>query len=84
MAGNVFIQDSPLEVDTPLKWYQNQNSSQALALLKQEKENQKTVRVDSSGYHSEIKVDSRESSPTPQFKSINSSVLRFLYSPTLT
>ena len=27
--------------------------------------------------------DSQESSPTPQFKSINSSVLRFLYSPTL-
>ena len=28
--------------------------------------------------------DSQESSPTPQFKSINSLVLRFLYSPTLT
>ena len=28
--------------------------------------------------------DSRESSPTPQFKSINSLVLSFLYSPTLT
>ena len=28
--------------------------------------------------------DSEESSPTPQFKSINSSVLSFLYSPTLT
>ena len=27
--------------------------------------------------------DSQESSPTPQFKSINFSVLRFLYSPTL-
>ena len=27
---------------------------------------------------------SRESSPTPQFKSINSSALSFLYSPTLT
>ena len=27
--------------------------------------------------------DSKESSPTPQFKSINSSVLSFLYSPTL-
>ena len=29
-------------------------------------------------------VISQESSPTPQFKSINSSVLRFLHSPTLT
>ena len=29
-------------------------------------------------------TDSQESSPTPQFKSISSSVLRFLYSPTLT
>ena len=28
--------------------------------------------------------DSQESSPTPQFKSINSSVCRLLYSPTLT
>ena len=28
--------------------------------------------------------DSQESSPAPQFKSINSSVLSFLYSPTLT
>ena len=28
--------------------------------------------------------DSQESSPTPKFKSINSSVLRFLHSPTLT
>ena len=28
--------------------------------------------------------DSQESSPTPQFKSINSSVLNFLYSPSLT
>ena len=28
--------------------------------------------------------DSQESSPTPQFKSINSTVLSFLYSPTLT
>ena len=28
--------------------------------------------------------DSQESSPTPQFKGINSSVLGFLYSPTLT
>ena len=28
--------------------------------------------------------DSQEASPTPQFKSINSSVLSFLYSPTLT
>ena len=29
-------------------------------------------------------MDSQESSPTSQFKSINSSVLKFLYSPTLT
>ena len=28
--------------------------------------------------------DSQQSSPTPQFKSINSSMLSFLYSPTLT
>ena len=31
-----------------------------------------------------VQSDSQESSPTPQFKSINSSALSFLYSPTLT
>ena len=31
-----------------------------------------------------VQRDSQESSPTPRFKSINSSVLSFLYSPTLT
>ena len=31
-----------------------------------------------------LSKNSQESSPTPQFKSINSSVLSFLYSPTLT
>ena len=31
-----------------------------------------------------VSQDSQESSPTPQFKSINSSALSFLYSPTLT
>ena len=31
-----------------------------------------------------VQGDSQESSPTPQFKSINSSVFSFLYSPTLT
>ena len=31
-----------------------------------------------------ISFQSKDSSPTPQFKSINSSVLSFLYSPTLT
>ena len=30
------------------------------------------------------KGDSQDSSPAPQFKSINSSALSFLYSPTLT
>ena len=35
------------------------------------------------GYHGSPR-DSQESSPTPHFKSINSSVLSFLYSPTLT
>ena len=31
-----------------------------------------------------VQGDSQESSPTPQFKSVNSSVLNFLYSPNLT
>ena len=37
-----------------------------------------------SGWISLQSRDFQESSPTPQFKSINSSVLSFLYSPTLT
>ena len=37
-----------------------------------------------TGWLSLQSKDSQESSPTPQFKSINSSVLSFLYSPTLT
>ena len=37
-----------------------------------------------TGWISLSPKDSQESSPTPQFKSINSSALSFLYSPTLT
>ena len=37
-----------------------------------------------TGWISLQSKDSQESSPTPQFKSINSSALSFLYSPTLT
>ena len=37
-----------------------------------------------TGFTSLLSRDFQESSPTPQFKSINSSVLRLLYSPTLT
>ena len=37
-----------------------------------------------TGWTSLQSKDSQESSPTPQFKSINSSVLSFLHSPTLT
>ena len=37
-----------------------------------------------TGLISFLREDSQESSPTPQFKSINSLVLSFLYSPTLT
>ena len=37
-----------------------------------------------TGWISLLSKDSQESSPTPQFKSINSSALNFLYGPTLT
>ena len=37
-----------------------------------------------TGWISLCPRDSQESSPTPQFKNINSSALSFLYSPTLT
>ena len=41
------------------------------------------ISLQSKGFSLRVQ-DSQESSPTPQFKSINSSVLSFLYSPTLT
>ena len=37
-----------------------------------------------AGWISLLSKDSKESSPTPQFKTINSLVLSFLYGPTLT
>ena len=37
-----------------------------------------------TGWISLLSKDSKESSPTPQFKSINSLVLSFIYGPTLT
>ena len=42
-----------------------------------------SFRIDWLGLHAVLR-DSQESSPTPQFKSINSSVLSFLHSPNLT
>ena len=41
-----------------------------------------SFRIDWSDFYNSR--DSQESSPTPQFKSINSSALSFLYGPTLT
>ena len=41
-------------------------------------------RVGRVGMGGRTPMDSQESSPAPQFKSINSSVVCFLYSPTLT
>ena len=43
-----------------------------------------SFRTEPLGWISCSPRDSQESSPTPQFKSINSSVLSFLHSPTLT
>ena len=40
--------------------------------------------VSTLSLHDALPIYSQESSPTPQFKSINSSPLSFLYSPTLT
>ena len=39
--------------------------------------------LDLLAVHGTLRRDSRESSPTPQFKSISFSALNFLYSPTL-
>ena len=43
-----------------------------------------SFRIDWSDLFAVQGTDSQASSPTPQFKSINSSALSFLYSPTLT
>ena len=64
-----------------ISWLQ----SPSAVILKPPKIKSGTVStVSPSISHEEMPKDSQESSPTPQFKSINSSALSFLYSSTLT
>ena len=72
----VFSSESPLRIQWPKHWsfsFSISPSNEYSGLI--------SFRMDwlDLAVH-----DSQESSPTPQFKSINSSVLSFLYDPTLT
>ena len=69
----VFLKESALRIKWPKYWSFSINISPSNDFLQNE-----LVGSPCSP------KDSQESSPTPQFKSINSSVLSFLYSPTLT
>ena len=72
----VFSNESALHIRWPKYWSFGISISSS-------KENSGLVWVGLVG-SSYSPRDSQESSPTPQFKSINSSVFSFLYSPTLT
>ena len=74
----VFSNESVLHIRWPKSWSFSFNispSSKSSGLS--------SCRMDWVGSPCSLR-DSQESSPTPQFKSINSSAISFLYSPTLT
>ena len=75
----VFSSESVLRIRWPKYWSFSFNlspSSEYLGLI--------SFRIDWLDLLAVQGTDSQECSPTPQFRSINSSVLSFLYGPTLT
>ena len=77
LSIRVFSNDSVLGIRWPKYWRFSFNISPS-------KNTQDWSPLGWTGWISCSPRDSQESSPTPQFKSINSSALNFLYSPTLT
>ena len=73
----VFSNESVLCIRWPKYWSLSFNISLS-------NEHSGLISLEWTGWISMQSRDSQESSPTPQFKSINSSVLSFLYNPTLT
>ena len=73
----VFSNESALHIRWPKYWSFSFNSSPS-------NEHPRLISLGWTGWISCSPRDSQESSPTPQFKRINSSALSFLYSPTLT
>ena len=74
LSMRVFSNESVLRIRWPKYWSFSSNISLPI-------NTQDWSPLEWSGW---ISLDSQESSPTPQFKSISSSVLSFLYGPTLT
>ena len=74
----VFTNESALHIRWPKYWSFSFSISPSY-----EQSGLISSRMNWFGYHCSAR-DSQESSPTPQFKSIYSLVLSFLYSPTLT
>ena len=73
----VFSNESALHIRWPKYWSFSFNISPS-------NEHPRLISLGWTGWISCSPRDSQESSPTPQFKRINSSALSFLYSPTLT
>ena len=73
----VFSNESALRIRWPKYWSFSFSISPSMNI-------QDWFPLGWTGWISFSPRDSQESSPTPQFKSINSSALSFLYSPTLT
>ena len=75
----VFFKESALQIRWPKYWsfsFSISPLNEYLGLI--------SFRIDLFDLPPVQWTDSPESSPTPQYKSINSSVLSFFYSPTLT
>ena len=77
-ASRVFSNESVLHIRWPKYWTSSFSSSPS-----NEQSGLISFRMDWFGSPCSPR-DSQESSPTPQFKSISTSALKFLYSPTLT
>ena len=75
----IFSNESAVRIGWPKYWSFSFSSSPS-----DEYSGLVSFRMDWLGLSPCSPRDSQESSPTPQFKNINSSALSFLYSPTLT
>ena len=78
-----YLQSFPVSGSFRMSWF-FASGGQSIGVLASTSSFQLIFPLEWTGWISLWARDSQDSSPTPQFKSINSSVLSFLYSPTLT
>ena len=77
------LQSFPVSGSFPTSWF-FASGDQSIGVLASTLSFQWILPLGWTGWISLPARDSQDSSPTPQFKSINSSVLGFIYSPILT